>query len=611
MRQYQSILFCCLSIASFAGLACADSHKNDHSDWLNALPASSSFKQTGEIYRRSIDLDGSGIRDLYQEIQSQGLASTLNWNAVNLLLIRWAEVDPEGMLSHIIDTPSTNCMPLVDVLFDSWPQSDLNAAQAGALKLTGLEHRRAVERTVHYWIRHDYIASLDWLSSNFSGQSFAHLYNRIFYSWAKDDAHAALETALVLPENPLKSSAIRGILTHIRNERGFGNLDTMLWLDSLPQSSAIDDAKHAVFRYFMQRDFAGALAYIESLPTPLIRQRFVDRMISAGIIRELDVSEVELFLDWIGEETSGQRYVRKISSNIGSMTEKDSSHTQQFIGQMPAGEARRTAIAGYVQTLSRTDPASALEYALEITDETERNRALRSLTRAFVSNDIHLAAELVANSNDTMAYEILVPAVVNEWALIDWQSTLAWVETLNQNDKAGNIGIITLLRLWIQSDPSAALEYASRTLDDADLRTALIGAYSHWSQVNPQEAIRWLNDFPESLHESAQGVIFSNVARNFLNYYPDEVPEWLNSLNAGPNRDAAVIIQIQHILKGDPGEAFAWAQTIDNPDRRMNFLRTALSNWMAIDFEAAESALKLASIDEDEKDSLKLLLRPN
>jgi hypothetical protein len=220
------------------------------------LSESSSFEQTGEIYRRSIDLDGSGLRWLYQEIQSLGLASKIDWNALNLFLMRWAEVDPEGMLSHIIDTPSSNCMPLVNALFGSWPRSDLNAAQAGALGLSGLARRRAVERVVNYWIQNDYIAALDWLSASFSG-----------------------------------------FLFHISNDRGFGTLESLQWLDSLPQSYTLHQVRRSVFHNYMRADFEGAREYVERLPSPIIRNDFVDRISLGSVLSESSFAEAGLLLN--------------------------------------------------------------------------------------------------------------------------------------------------------------------------------------------------------------------------------------------------------------------------------------------------------------------------
>ncbi len=89
----------------------------------------------------------------------------------------------------------------------------------------------------------------------------------------------------------------------------------------------------------MRADFEGAREYVERLPSPIIRNDFVDRISLGSVLSESSFAEAGLLLNWIQEETSGQRFASKISSTVHTLVGIDPDLSAEWILNMDPGSA--------------------------------------------------------------------------------------------------------------------------------------------------------------------------------------------------------------------------------------------------------------------------------
>jgi hypothetical protein len=571
-------------------------------DWLSSINELDAFDQIGALYARLKDFTPSEFPQLMQELGSFS-GSAMNWQVRSMIVTRWAQVDPQGMLAYAQQEKGTLSWSLYSSLFSAWSKQDPQAAYAAAMNLdTPRSQQAAVQAVINTMAETQPQRAIEMAEEYFGGEIGSRgrwIYQSIYRNWAQQDGPAARQSALNLEDGIAKTSALAGAMQEwVANDP----LAALAWLDSLPMDSAVYGSRKEVFRNFLNQDFEVAKDYIESVEDPLDRRKILENLQFHNLAWRKSYEEIEAVFDWIGTVATGQAYDNRISSIISAMAQNDPDRAVDFVLNMRPGNARMNGLNAIGSKLVEVDPKLAFEFVNSLTYEDEKRRALGSMGWRLSQQGVESASALVASNEDPIVQRQLAARISGEWSNYDQASALAWSESLT-DDQARKSALRSVLNNWIESDPAATFAYVENSMEGADQGSALRDAFTTWARNDPETAVAWLDRLPESA-EDRKADIYRGVANSFINHDPLAASEWIATIDEGPERDQSVETLVNNIARSDPEAGFIWAATVGDADKRKNTLRRSVQEWVKTDPDAAHQAIVDAEIEAAEKEQL-------
>ena len=601
--------------------------------WLASLKSKSQFDQIGALHARMQGLSAEDFPKLLDSMDDSNQAT--NWVMSSLLATKWAETDPQGMLTYLKSVPQQKRWKMQHLLFGAWAKSDVNAAYTAAQALGDsqmrnsamqavigvvaaesstramemvqqLEDRRLRSHAVQAIIRtvaaKDPQAALR-LADEQTGagqlRNAQYLYSQIFSQWAMKDGSAARQAALAMKDSPMKVQALSGAMQEwVVNDP----MEALQWLDSLPVDSSVYNSRKEVFRRLLNQDLDTAKTFIEAESDPVQRRDILSNLHFQSFAWNKSYEEIESMFEWVGSVATGSTYDQKVGDVVRSMAEADPNRAIEFMQQMRPGSARMNALGSIANMMAERDPAAALVFAQSLGYEDERERALSHMSWQLSRNGGEEARALILDSEDPMLQRKVASQMVREWTKYDRPAALAWVEGLS-DEQARNNSVGQVLGHWIQSEPNEAIQYIVNDLPENRLSSNLSSAYSQWAQQDPEAAVAGLAQLPES-EKLQEADIYNRVAQAYVQHDPMAASEWISTLDDGPARDASVKTLVSNISKTDPEAGFIWSETLSDDNARKNSLRQTVQKWVKDDPDAAYDAVSDSKMAAAEKEPL-------
>jgi hypothetical protein len=126
---------------------------------------------------------------------------------------------------------------------------------------------------------------------------------------------------------------------------------------------------------------------------------------------------------------------------------------------------------------------------------------------------------------------------------------------------------------------------------------------AHLGEANPVQAVKWMNRLPEPARVRPAILL----ATNWSAYAPDDAAAWVQSLPAGPTRDAAaggMAVSLRH----DAEEALHWAKQITEPETQFQMVKRLVQDWARADLQTAAWLADQAALSEAQHGELKVLM---
>ena len=601
--------------------------------WLAELNSKTQFEQIGALHARVQGLSPEDFPKLLDSMSDSNQVT--NWVMSSLLATKWAESDPQGMLSYLESMPQQKRWGMQNVLFSAWAKSDVSASYAAAQALSDTRMRNSAIQAVVRTVAADNLPrAMDMLQqmedrrqrSNSvqaiiqtlaakdpqaalrfadeqteSGQlrNAQYLYSQIFSQWATQDSAGARQAALAMPDSQMKVQALSGAMQEWVSREP---MEALQWLDSLPVDSSVYNSRKEVFRRLLNQDLDTAKTFIESEPDPVQRRDILSNLHFQSFAWNKSYEEIESLFDWVGTVTTGSSYDQKVSDVVRSMADADPERAIEFARQMRPGSARMNALSSVASMMAERDPKAALAFAQSLEYEDERERALNHMGWQLSRNGGEEARAMILESEDPLLQRRVASQMVGEWTKYDREGALAWVEALS-DEQARNNSVGQVLSHWIQSEPGAAIDYMVNDLPENRLNSNLSSAYSQWARQDPEAAIAGLAQLPES-EQVKPADIYNRVAQAYVQHDPMAASEWISTLDDGPSRDATVKTLVSNISKTDPEAGFIWSETIADDDARKNSLRQTVQKWVKDDPDAAYDAVSDSKMSAAEKEPL-------
>jgi hypothetical protein len=118
--------------------------------------------------------------------------------------------------------------------------------------------------------------------------------------------------------------------------------------------------------------------------------------------------------------------------------------------------------------------------------------------------------------------------------------------------------------------------------------------------INPALAATLMPNLPDS----SQAAAANSIAQSWLVQNPQAAEQWVNTLQAGPARDAAVSQIINVEGPNDLPTAFNWAATVSNDGTRAALINRVVVQWARTDPAAAAQAVQNANVTDQQRANL-------
>lgn len=300
-------------------------------------------------------------------------------------------------------------------------------------------------------------------------------------------------------------------------------------------------------------------------------------------------------------------------------------------------------------------------------DSPQRNQALIALLEKLAETDPARAMAFAETATDTNLRSELYQATLRGWAAMDPDGASAWAKTQNRMDRGLAMAAVLhgavrnpedaedLVRRLSEQDPARAEDYGSylifalgrvgefsraaafATGGSAEARMNWINAaYSRWAIQNPEAALAsvagltdpdvmnnalaaalggWgrrdpkaVADFGLLLPEGPERKMALTVLQSWSEGDVVGAANWLVNVVPSPEVDGSVVnIASSPRTLQQPQVAFAWANSIFDPQRRRDALVGVLENWLRAD--AASARNYVATSPDLQTDDRELLIQ--
>ena len=453
---------------------------------------------------------------------------------------------------------------------------------------------------------------------------------QVAQGWAQSDPEAALTWARSLKKSDGRDGAVFNVLSHMASQdpkRVAGmmnqlsnNHQTLLirsitfawikkdqdsalaWLESLPASQARSQGYNSAIQSLTSKDPKAASDLLDHVPIN-------DRARTAGNIASAWVSKDPLAArDWVTQLNDPQSMQAGLERILGVWTNKDPQSAMDFLDndaqELPLRNLNNL-YANLANNLPESDRLTALDWARQIHNDKYRRTVLSPLYRTWASRDAKGLTDHLGAIEDPEERSIAFSAVASQMPVREPDTALEWFGGLEKEEQ-NSIGPDFLSSL-VRMDPNQATEIFDQLVDSGDetttnsIRHSADSIGTAMAQTDPVVAARWAEqiDDEETRVKAVEGVVNS-----WIQFDSFGASEWISSLPAGKSFDQAAERLAKGIQNSDPSSAFEWAQSIGDESRRTSITEDILRNWIDIDAESAQEALRSADIQSETRQRL-------
>ena len=260
-------------------------------------------------------------------------------------------------------------------------------------------------------------------------------------------------------------------------------------------------------------------------------------------------------------------------------------------GLANAGNSRSPTPAGGTTALGRKvspnpEQASArLKTIFENEDPVTRMTDFLAFLKTLDNNESRAAAlgTMMENFNPRERARDL-NMLMSEWAGADPVAALASVK--DNKDWTGNMAASTVLSKWVQSNPDAAIAWATENGKEAnDTENGnfyMVGLLGTLAKTDLDRAVQLAQT---GMNRSrARGEVMERVLDQFLaQRSPEAAQAWVGSLGQGPFKDGVIGRLASRLADKDAPAAAAWATALPDSEAKPRVMAEIVERWSRAD----------------------------
>lgn len=346
-------------------------------------------------------------------------------SAMRAALVGWAKTDPVAALSKIDAVPPGG-------------EEGYFASDTGA-------------RVLREAARKDWDATVKWLSENpgkLGMSSFQGLQDALSDRLVKDTGATMREL------EKWQMPALSQVLANSVLNQGYAARDAIwAWLDGRPSNAFTQGVRGSLLNAIAWKEPAMALEFLEKLRTgpedTMLLQQGTRSLLNGG----QQFHRVEELLEKASPHLRPfllQAAFEVGSGELGSNPER----WVKRLDELPEG-ARPNALGGLARGWASADPEAAKDWALGLSNPTERNSAINSVAHAWAAADLHGAAAWVNTLDKGATRDGATQSLV--YAVSQSQPHAAWPWALSIEAKAMRLSALQFAyQAMRQKDPGSA-----------------------------------------------------------------------------------------------------------------------------------------------------------
>lgn len=229
----------------------------------------------------------------------------------------------------------------------------------------------------------------------------------------------------------------------------------------------------------------------------------------------------------------------------------------------------------------RRDQSAALQWAHSLPDN-QRIGAYTGILGNLAASDPQTASTVAMQLPQDDGRSYLVGEIATAWARQSPDNAMAWVQTLEGNDRT--TGFSKALTIWGEMDPIAAARFVDQLSADENVGPHVASLAGAWATQAPAQAAAWVASHPEGPGKNAG---MSTVMWNWTMRDPEAASQWLAQQPSGASKDEGINGLASAAFDTDPAAALNWASEIVNPALRTQSVELGLRTWLYRDPAAA------------------------
>ncbi|GHC03086.1 hypothetical protein [Cerasicoccus arenae] len=396
---------------------------------LELVPRGDAYEQALKAYFNVL-MDEN--RDLAMT-EARELASNADQKSVlRSIYERWINDDVEGALGALALEKDPQQYMSAWRAADKDPVLVMDWAHAN---LDGAVQDEFISTAINRMVRKDPQMALSYIDSLPYGEAYTRALSNLSYNWARQDPEAAIAWFEAMPEGEDRNNAMRNVLSEYVNKDPEAAKAYFLSMDGEMQGSAVSNLANRL----VQNDPQQALAWINSLPDPDLQSRLIKETYSswaredgstlfahlgADGFAKLDTNEQRNLMrswadyspreaaDWLENAPEDQQ--KMLTDRVSrEWLDHDTYEASIWISELPEGESREAAVKNLVNSISSSDPISALDWVVDIKDDGDRNRSAANILRQWKDKAAARDALLASSLSDDEVTKLLAD-VFNE-----------------------------------------------------------------------------------------------------------------------------------------------------------------------------------------------------
>jgi hypothetical protein len=345
-------------------------------------------------------LDAKGVEIALAEVRGMGRGMD-QFMSTNLLMARYAEIDPEKALKFASEASGFERMMGTTSILRTWAAKDPRAAGeylVGTVLDSGVDDwqmRRSAASIASEWVRQDPDAALSWakgLPEEVRGDAL----NNVLQHFTAENPLKAAEIAMGLEgesqERALRSIADQWSRTHPEA--------ALKWAATLEGDTQIE-AMEEVLENWAGQDPDAAVAYVGTLSDG-VQERFFPEVAERWARR--DATSAQAAAEWVSDFPESEGRERATGEVMEAWMRSDPTAASTWLGEQPAGGSKDRGIVSLLNDRQlREDPATAVVWADQISDEPQRSEQVQRSTRRWLASDRDSAVEYIESSQSLNA----------------------------------------------------------------------------------------------------------------------------------------------------------------------------------------------------------------
>jgi hypothetical protein len=345
-------------------------------------------------------LDAKGVEIALAEVRGMGRGMD-QFMSTNLLMARYAEIDPEKALKFASEASGFERMMGTTSILRTWAAKDPKAAGeylVSTILDSGVDDwqmRRSAASVASEWVRQDPDAALKWakgLPEEVRGDAL----NNVLQHFTAENPLKAAEIAMGL-EGESQDRALRSIADQWSRTHPEAALKWAATLEGDTQMEAMEE----VLENWAGQDPDAAVAYVGTLSDGG-QERFFPEVAERWARR--DATSAQAAAEWVSDFPESEGRERATGEVMEAWMRSDPTAASTWLGEQPAGGSKDRGIVSLLNDRQlREAPETAVAWADQISNDDQRSEQVQRSSRRWLVSDREAAVDYIESSQSLNA----------------------------------------------------------------------------------------------------------------------------------------------------------------------------------------------------------------